>query len=149
MSKRTDRDRDAILKAAGYDDIESRTGELRSLPGPAHVRGEDRGLTPEYYEGTAEYYQQAGAFLHSHRFTSSDERDMWALHVEGIGYREIATRCSTHAKRVNQIVARLRAKMLTSYTRSTRSPAKRIYREVARMDWQLLLMLAPALLGGK
>ena len=144
-----ERERERILREAGFDDIESRSGDLRSLPGPAHVRGPEVGLTPEYYEGTAEYYQLAGSFLHSHRFTSVKEKTMWSMHVDGIGYREIARTCKSDTKRVNSIIVKLRTKMLTRDTSPTRHTARSIYREVERMDWSLLLMLAPALLGGK
>ncbi len=150
MANNTDRERDRLLAASGFDDIEYRTGDLRSLPGPAHVRAEGTSLTHEDYAATEEYYRRAGRFLHSgYRFTSAEEEAVWALHVEGVGCRQTAAKLGMDKMRVNRIVRQLQAKMSDRDNRCNSRSPQAIYRQVERMDWCLLLMLAPALLGGK
>jgi len=71
-----------------------------------------RRYTPEEYAEKEEYYSCARRFLYRYSFETKLDREVWHLHSEGIGYREIADRLRSRRFKcnkdsVNKIVVRL------------------------------------------
>jgi len=143
-SKRLVAERRRLL--GDFPDIEYDSGDLKSNPAPAHAR-RGSALEASDYEAQAEYYRLAGAFLHGHRFTSEEDKTIWALHVEGVPYREIAAQTGTYVRRVNDTVGRLRAEMLGEKGGRGGSMVEQINKRLRRMPPELLLAVAPLFLG--
>ncbi len=79
------------LKDHGFKDIETVVGGREYLKDWSASYFQDR-YDPLTFHAKHDYYYLAHQFLHSHRFRSQIEREIWALHTEGWGYREIAMR---------------------------------------------------------
>jgi hypothetical protein len=115
------RERDRILRAAGFVDLENEQGEIESLSKTSHAAIIGRGRTHQEIETLAEYYREAGRLLHEHKFKSPVERRIWELHADGTSYtriwrtvkREIDSgelpRERMYRRRVHAVVARLRS----------------------------------------
>jgi len=73
------------LKESGFEDIESRNGDIRSCV-PRKHRGYaqllDQMAITEYYEGCRE-------FLNTYQFDSELEKVIWEYHTEGLGAETI------------------------------------------------------------
>lgn len=142
----------AKLKASGFVDIE--TGDEHS-----GLLKTDKRIEPERaleYEASAEYYQRAGQFLHARDWDGegeSREREIWALHAEGVGQNEIARRTRRGNTFVNDTVVRLRAEMLRPQPsresrkgRNDRTLLRWLVKETRRMSDADLMAMAPTLL---
>lgn len=82
------RERDRILREAGFIDLEDERGQMDPVIRPrSHITGRNR--TPEQMDTLAEYYQQAGQILHGRKWTSPVERRAWELHSEGASFTRI------------------------------------------------------------
>jgi len=104
------------LKSSGFDDVESAYGRLKT---GANNNIENLHTTVSF-ELKQEYYRQVGFFLYDHEFKTRFDRDVWELHCEGAGVREIvkifATRdIKTHKDKVDKTIQALRKLMLKKY----------------------------------
>ena len=61
--------------------------------------------TPEQFAEIDEYYSCARRFLYRYEFASKLEREVWAMHAEGIGYREIAAALKKKRFKINKDIA--------------------------------------------
>lgn len=116
-------ERDRILRAAGFEDIEDEWGNLAQVTRSHGPLGHDRARINEA-ETLTEYFRLAGHFLHDHAFADDVERRIWELHQDGATYtrinrtvrREMAegslTQRRMYRKLVFATVTSLRAQML-------------------------------------
>lgn len=127
------RERDRILRDAGFVDIEEPDGTIRQTEDRAFGRRGAREI-----ETTAEYYRAAGKLLHEHdSWKSPVERRIWELHAEGASYtriwrtvkREIGTGTlppeKMYRRRVHATVNRLRDIMMGTTAEKQRPGRKR------------------------
>ena len=75
--------------------------------------------TPVQRAAKEEYYRLAGQFLHSHSFPSALEREIWALHSDGMSIRHIVAklkkkywRSGLYRNKVHGIIQQLSKTML-------------------------------------
>ncbi len=77
---------DKKLAESGFKDAEQRSdGNLKDWDSLRFQRW----YGPEEFRIKAEYYQAAGRFLHDYEFKSDIERQIWALHADGVSIRDI------------------------------------------------------------
>lgn len=98
-----ERERDRILKAAGFHDIEAPSGIIQR-----------RQVLPTTEANAAreeEYFARALAFLGRHRFANELERLVWTAHAQRKGRRVVAREVGVYPKYVDEVVARLKAVM--------------------------------------
>lgn len=135
--KDIERERDRILREAGFEDIEAVQGEagIKSPSNPlAHVhRTEDLGEGGEAFRRhaaeTEEYYRRASHFLWEHQWYSELERRCWELHCDGASYTRIVRTMkregyAIYRKRVHNTVNRLREEMLEDEAEKKRGPGR-------------------------
>lgn len=86
-------ERDRILEADGFDDIEYRNGNIvaNNLVGDAAVSRAGRAWALEDIAAHTEYYRMAGKYLHAHHFKNVVEKRIWELHSEGASVARIRT----------------------------------------------------------
>jgi hypothetical protein len=104
------------LKESGFKDIESK--DLKYLKQWDSHYFKIRN-TAESFQIKSEYFYMASQFLNSHIFTNEIEKNIWALHCEGLGFRQISNKIKLLDKtfnkdKINQIVKRLKHLMLHS-----------------------------------
>ena len=104
---------DKKLKQSGFNDIE-RGGQL--IQWDSHYFFAR--YTPEEFEAKHNYYLWASRLTHSHPFQSETDRQIWKLHAEGLGVREIALRLKakgvkTHKDFVARTIVRIRGREVT------------------------------------
>lgn len=116
---------DKILKDEGLEDIEDSNGNLKSwhsfkfytsqFSSTNGTKVQDKLIVNEAKQ---EYYRLAEQFLYSHKFKNKLEKSIWALHAEGLSYRDIAKALRPKVKlelnkdNINAIVKRLVPLML-------------------------------------
>lgn len=108
--------RDRLLKDAGFDDIETPAGWLRSDGPLAHTDGH-RVTELERFDDLEEYYRRAGQFLWDRDWYDDTERRIWELHAEGASLTRIVRTVKREGGRIyrrkaHSVVAGLRAEML-------------------------------------
>lgn len=108
--------RDRLLKDAGFDDIETPAGWLRSDGVLAHTSGH-RVAELERFDDLEEYYRRAGQFLWDRDWYDDTERRIWELHAEGASLTRIVRTVKREGGRIyrrkaHSMVAGLRAEML-------------------------------------
>lgn len=118
------RQRDRILRKAGFTDIEDERDRLEPLIRPRGSNLQLGRLASGDYEALGEYYRRAGHFLHEHQFASRFERRAWELHAEGKSYTEIARAMRSYRKRAFLVVTRLRDEMLGRPASPRRPPGR-------------------------
>jgi hypothetical protein len=111
----------AKLAASGFQDLEGRDrdgplSDRGNLHTPTHGDGEYERLAERIEHGSA-YHRWAQDVLRTHRFASRFQREAWAVHADGLGYKETARKLGVNyhrarnalmavrdqAKRVNQV----------------------------------------------
>lgn len=95
LSREMQRLRDKMLRDSGYHDLEPVEGAPLSKFGLLHpvsaCPAEDERLAHRMNDG-AEYASWAESVLHDGpRFASTEEREAWRLHAEGLSEADIAT----------------------------------------------------------
>jgi len=87
------------LKQAGFEDVEITTTRL-----------DYRNAIYRDRMAVSDYYSAAADFLHQGEFDTARERDIWALHTDGLSHREIvrALHCTRWA--VEAVLAKYRPK---------------------------------------
>lgn len=108
--RRLQREWYAKAAASGFVDLEGPTGDgalsdRGNLHPVAETGAEWQRLGQRVSDGE-DYTAWADGVLHNFRFASREERDIWRLHAEGYGEREIATaltinRNTVHARIVS------------------------------------------------
>ena len=107
------------LKDTGFEDIEQ---DPTDEGGPLE-RWAASSLRAKFdatkYSAKEEYYRLAGQFLYSHEFETGLEKDIWALHSEGVSVRHTVLRLKKkywrshlYRRRVHETVQRLADIML-------------------------------------
>lgn len=78
----------AKLEKKGFVDIEQKNGRLKTYDGLFfHTQLGKKGQS--FFEAKEEYYRRAGQFLHEYQFETPFAKQVWALHADGYGIREI------------------------------------------------------------
>lgn len=75
------------LKDSGFDDIETRDGQLKSSP---HSSKFLRAVRQTSWQEKQAYYYMAEHFLNSYKFDNKVDEIIWEYHTNGIGTRDIA-----------------------------------------------------------
>ena len=88
----------AKLEAAGFRDLED-VNDRDGLLSSAGTKTIKPGHESEY-EGQAEYYRLASAYLWEHQWRDALDNKIWAMHCEGEAVRQIAAELGTYRKRV-------------------------------------------------
>jgi hypothetical protein len=106
------------LKDAGFDDIERQDleGENGSILKTAAMENIKRSYTVDQFKIKEEYYRLAGQFLNSNKFRSEIDRQIWAMHCEGISIRNI--------------IKALKEKKLTAYRDLVHGAIKKLVKEM-------------------
>lgn len=91
------------LRASGFKDIEAPSGliQRRTVSATAEANSARE----------EEYFAKAEAFLAAHRFANQLERLIWEQHAQRKGRRVVATTLGIYPKKVDAVVARLKAIM--------------------------------------
>jgi hypothetical protein len=153
-----ERERDRILKADGFDDIEN-TGAFSGIKSPAnperHVhRPEDLGVGGESFRRhaheTEEYYRRAAHFLWEHEWYDEASRRCWELHADGASYTRIVRtmkregHTTIYRRRVHKLVTELREDMLSSERAAKRGRGRpRQEDSLTAQDMRLDVLLSP------
>lgn len=133
-----ERERDRILKADGFEDIEDTTAHsgLKSPANPErHVHrveqlGPDGAGFRRHAAETSEYYRRASHFLWEREWYSDLERRCWELHCDGASYtRTVRTmkregHSTIYRGRVHKLVTSLRVEMLRDELAEKRRPGR-------------------------
>lgn len=96
------------LKKSGFDDVEQTDGNLKIWS--AHYF--QSAYTPDSFTAKETYYRLAGQFLHSHKFKTPHEREVWRLHSEGESIRAIAAHLGSYPNKIHKIIKKLSKEML-------------------------------------
>lgn len=67
--------------------------------------------TPTLNEEGAAYYAWARAALHSHKFGSTTERELWGLHAEGHSYADMSERTGMAKTVLFSLVKRIKSEL--------------------------------------
>lgn len=94
------------LKAKGFKDIEKpNSPHLKTWTSYTGADAEAAsGFVSEPNRVKLEYYDLARKFLQTHTFKSERHRQMFEMHVEGLGYRQIAKRFKVTKFKVSGIM---------------------------------------------
>lgn len=146
----------AKLRASGFRDLEGRDRD-----GPLSDRGnlhvvieaprEHARLVERIEHGSA-YYTWASGVLHTHRFASRLERDVWACEVEGIGIKGASRKLgiSFHRARVTMRAVRAAIALTGRQGNQGRKPCRReLRRLIERVEPATLLHLARVLIQAR
>lgn len=113
--KKLQADWDAKLKESGFEDAETRDGNLKTW----HKYDVLDRFSREDGETKMEYFAAAGRFLHDYQFESLSERTVWQLHCEGLSIRQILKAIKDSKVKskwkVHQIVQKLKAAMVNKW----------------------------------
>lgn len=90
---------DKKLLDSGFEDIENADGSMKASTDPRAIKN-----ALKEKEEREIYYSIAREFLETHAFKSSTERDVWALHCEGLGKLSIAKELKVTAYRAENTV---------------------------------------------
>ncbi len=106
---------DAKLKKSGFEDAETKSGQLKAW----HKLDIMRRFQHSDAATKMEYFVSAGRFLYDHKFESATDRAIWELHCQGMTLREIlkvlqGSQVASKWK-VHQIVLRLKKEMVRSW----------------------------------
>ena len=93
------------LAKSGFVDIESPLKQHVPLKHWDSIKFQSQ-YSPEAYIEKERYYQLAGQLLYSHNFKCPRDRRVWAMHVEGRDYKDIASKVGVHPLTVRNIVRR-------------------------------------------
>lgn len=110
------------LKASGFEDVEYDEDHLRMHHADLIAGACKTG--PAAAEAKAEYFRLAGHFLHSHEFTTPEDKRIWELHAEGLFNHEVFAQVKeSHPGKtpryVQSVVVRLRKVMLQKWNQRT------------------------------
>lgn len=111
-----ERERDRILRADGFRDIEAPSGIIQ--------RRQVSATTEANAAREEEYFARAQEFLGRHRFTNELERLVWSAHVQRKGRRVVAREVGVYPKYVDEVVARLKAVMKAAEPKKRRGRPK-------------------------
>lgn len=81
------------LKDTGFQDIERRNGELLNQWDSAYFQLR---YDPETFSAKETYFYRARQFLNEHLFLHPVQEEIWRLHCEGLGVRQIAIHIGAH-----------------------------------------------------
>lgn len=95
------------LKQSGFVDLENPYNEY--LPLKQNIRTSTNRF--QDFESVEEYYMQCRHFLNVCKTFSQSERQIWALHSEGLSIREIADQVKLAKTTVSYHILKLRNKM--------------------------------------
>jgi hypothetical protein len=156
--REVERERDRLLKADGFEDIETPTGLKNESSAERHVhRVSDLKTNPNKFAETEEYFRRASHFLWEHEWYSDLERRCWELHCDGASYTRIVRtmkregHSTIYRRRVHVLVTRHRELMLQAERGGRRgrgrpANADALRRgEAGRIDVQLTRPAASAL----
>jgi DNA-binding NarL/FixJ family response regulator len=88
----------SLLGEKGFQDAETNNKFLKRWDSLYfHVRH-----TPQEFALKKDYFRKAGFFLNEFHFQSNQEKQIWALHAEGLSYREIADQLRNKFKKINK-----------------------------------------------
>jgi len=101
------------LEKSGFEDAERPDGNLKWWAS----RFDRKWYNPTADAAKEAYYRFAGQFLHGHTFEDPMEREIWALHSEGVSMRNIVKTLrkryrGIYVLKTNDIIKRLSAQML-------------------------------------
>lgn len=101
------------LARSGFKDAEKmrRDGEMELVE--FHTHYISARYSVEAYLAKVSYFQMAGAFLWGHKWKSKREKNLWALHVDGVSNRKIAQKIGKSPSFVDQLIRRLSKLMLS------------------------------------
>jgi hypothetical protein len=91
----------AKLKRSGFRDIEDGKGRLRVYDS-FYFHAE---YSPVAFQARETYYRLASALLHTHTFSNSRQRKVWALHCEGKTIQVIGKKLGIRHQRVSEILS--------------------------------------------
>lgn len=110
----------AKLKAEGFQDV-----EYGSEDGPLRVANRENrgGVSADELDATHEYYSRCTEFLYEHSFAEGRDRELWALHAEGVSIGDIALRLGMAKATTGRAVQRLGGAM-EAWRRQTSGEAR-------------------------
>ena len=91
------------LKKEGFDDIENNGGSLKAEVDPRTIS-----YALSNKESREEYYKKAEEFLANYKEFTVQERQIWALHCQGMGAVRISKTLSLTIYRADSTLANLR-----------------------------------------
>lgn len=117
--QRLNREWQEKLKEDGFVDHEDPSREHLRTWHSAYFQVKYTALT---FESKQLYFERAAQLLHTHRFKSKEQKEIWKLHSQGLSLREIARALSSspkgdkfrhlHKDAINRVIHELR-KLLT------------------------------------
>ena len=96
------------LERSGFVDVESPLKEHCPLKHWDSIKFQAQ-YSPQAYLEKERYYQLAGQLLNEHKFKTARDKKVWAMHVEGRTYKEIAKKVKVHSDTVIKTVKRYAA----------------------------------------
>lgn len=108
---------DKKLARSGFQDAEQRDGNLTRW----HSYDFCHRYAADKFRAIQEYYEGAGRFLHDYSFKSELDRNIWELHSEGHGIREIVIRLRSKKVskwKVHQTIKQLAKEMTLRWTQA-------------------------------
>lgn len=89
------------LEKSGFRDIEYPNGHLRRFDS-FYFQME---YSPVAFKAREIYFRLAGRLLHTHRFATRRQRQMWELHCQGYTMPAIAKRMKVSKQRVSEVLS--------------------------------------------
>lgn len=106
---------DKKLKKSGFEDIETRDGNLKNWDSLAFRKPSSATNRAASTEATAEYYRLAEHFLHVHKFKNLTHKHIWELHVNGKSVKHFRSRGAHSTTTVYKILNDLIEEMMTQW----------------------------------
>ena len=102
------------LEQSGFKDIEDEKGRLKVYSGiglsedlPLPVSRTDYS-SKLYKESQAEYYRLAGQYLYDKKFKSPRDKQVWALHTQGLSFTVISEKLGLTRDSVKYRIRKMR-----------------------------------------
>lgn len=104
------------LEASGLENIEQEDGNLKLWS--SHFFKSRFNAT--IFSAKEEYYRVAGHFLHDYPFKNRVSREVWKLHSEGMGMKNILPsikkmRLKVNAKQISELINQFSEMMMTQW----------------------------------